>query len=99
MDIVLNGFCKQFVSVQKTLAKSTAYICYPHYPQLPVDNLNLANCLWITFDGGEGGWSVGRSCGGIRHTEKAKMEKSANAPLSATKKKELVVSMKQDVGA
>ena len=59
MDIVLNGFCKLFVSVQKTLAKSMTYRCCPHYPQLPVDNLNLANCLWITFRWGGGG-AVGR---------------------------------------
>jgi hypothetical protein len=75
------------------------YRCYPHCPQLPVDNSNLANCLWITFDGGEGGRSVGQSCGSIRPTEKAKMEKSANAPLSAMKKKELVAPMGQGMGA
>jgi hypothetical protein len=75
MDIVLNGICKRFVSVQKTLAKSTTYRCYPHCPQLPVDNSNLAICLWITFDGGEGVVSVGQSCGSIRPTEKAKIGK------------------------
>jgi len=88
MDIVLNGFCQQFVSVQKILAKSTAYRCYPHCPQLPVDNLHPAICLWITFDGGEGVWSVGDNCGYIRYTEKAKLGKGATAPLSRYEKKD-----------
>ena len=66
------------------------YRCYPHCPQLPVDNSNLANCLWITFDGGEGGRLVGQSCGSIRPTEKVKMEKGAKSPLSATKKKKTI---------
>ena len=65
------------------------YRCYPHYPQLPVDNSNLANCLWITFDGGEGGRSVGQSCGSIRCTEKAKLGKGATPPLPATKKRDV----------
>ena len=39
------------------------------------------------FVGGEGGRSVGQSCGSIRPTEKVKMEKGAKSPLSATKKK------------
>ena len=99
MDIVLNGFCQRFVSVQKTLAKSTTYRCYPHCPRLPVDNSHPAICLWITFDGGEGVRSVGDNCGSIRPSEKAKIGKGATSPLSATKKKELVASMKQDVGA
>jgi hypothetical protein len=37
--------------------------------------------------GGEGGRSVGQSCGSIRPTEKVKMEKGAKSPLSATKKR------------
>jgi hypothetical protein len=64
-----------------------------------VDNSHLAICLWITFDGGEGVRSVGDNCGSIRPSEKAKSRKGAKSPLSATKKKELVASMKQDVGA
>jgi hypothetical protein len=88
MDIVLNGICKRFVSVQKTLAKSTTYRCYPHCPQLPVDNSNLAICLWITFDGGEGVVSVGQSCGSIRPSEKVKMEKGATHHYPAIKKRE-----------
>ena len=87
MDIVLNGICKRFVSVQKSLAKSTAYRCYPHCPQLPVDNSHPAICLWITFDGGEGVRSVGDNCGSIRPSEKAKIGKGAKPPLPATKKK------------
>ena len=87
MDIVLNGFCKRFVSVQKILAKSTTYRCYPHCPQLPVDNSNLAICLWITFDGGEGVVSVGQSCGSIRPTEKAKIGKGATHHYPAIKKR------------
>jgi hypothetical protein len=39
------------------------------------------------LQGGEGVVAVGENCGSLRPTEKAKMEKSANAPLSATKKK------------
>jgi hypothetical protein len=88
MDIVLNGFCKLFVSVQKTLAKSTTYRCYPHYPQLPVDNSNPTICLWITFDGGEGVRSVGDNCGSIRPSEKAKIGKGATPPLPHLKKKD-----------
>jgi hypothetical protein len=88
MDIVLNGICKRFVSVQKTLAKSTTYRCYPHCPQLPVDNSNLAICLWITFDGGgEGVVSVGQSCGSIRPSEKVKIGKGAKSPRSRHEKK------------
>jgi hypothetical protein len=99
MDIVLNGICKRFVSVQKTLAKSTTYRCYPHCPQLPVDNSNLAICLWITFDGGGGG-GLGRSKL-WEHPPHRKSEnrKRGNAPLSRYKKKELVVSIRQDSGA
>ena len=41
----------------------------------------------------------GDNCGYIRPTEKAKMEKIANAPLSATKRKELVALIKQSLGA
>jgi hypothetical protein len=51
------------------------------------------------FDGGEGGRSVGQSCGSIRPTEKVKMEKGAKSPLSITKKKELVALIKQSLGA
>jgi len=40
------------------------------------------------LQGGEGGRSVGQSCGSIRPTEKVKMEKGAKSPLSATKKKD-----------
>ena len=86
MDIVLNGFCKRFVSVYKTLAKSTTCRCYPHYPQLPVDNSNPTICLWITFYGGEGVRSVGDNCGYILYTEKVKSRKRATSPLPATKK-------------
>ena len=87
MDIVLNGICKRFVSVQKTLAKSMTYKCYPHCPQLPVDNSNLAICLWITFDGGEGVRSVGDNCGYIRPSEKAKIGKMPIPHHPAMKKK------------
>ena len=75
------------------------YRCYPHCPQLPVNNSNLANCLWITFDGGEG---VGRSVkvvGASDPPKKRKWKKRVKSPLSATKKKELVVSIRQDSGA
>jgi hypothetical protein len=88
MDIVLNGICKRFVSVQKTLAKSTTYRCYPHCPQLPVDNSHPAICLWITFDGGEGVRSVGDNCGYILYTEKAKIGKGATPPLPRYEKKD-----------
>ena len=98
MGIVLNGICKLFVSVQKTLAKSTTYRCYPHCPQLPVDNSNLAICLWITFDGGEGVVSVGQSCGSIRPSEKAKIGKGAKPPLSQLKKKGVGGSHKAESG-
>ena len=64
--------------------------CYPHCPQLPVDNSNLANCLWITFDGGEGVALVCQSCGSIRPTEKAKIGKGAKPPLSRYEKKEVL---------
>jgi hypothetical protein len=49
--------------------------------------------------GGEGVRSVGQNCGYIPPSEKAKIGKGATPPLPATKKKELVASMKQDVGA
>jgi hypothetical protein len=88
MDIVLNGFCKRFVSVQKTLAKSTTYKSYPHCPQLLVDNSNPTICLWITFDGGEGVRLVGDNCGSIRPSEKAKSRKGAKSPLPRYEKKD-----------
>jgi hypothetical protein len=43
--------------------------------------------------------SVGQSCGSIRPTEKAKIGKGATHHYPATKKKELVVSIRQDSGA
>jgi hypothetical protein len=88
MDIVLNGFCKRFVSVQKTLAKSTTYKSYPHCSQLPVDNSNPTICLWITFDGGEGVRSVGDNCGYILYTEKVKIGKSPDSPTPPSEKKD-----------
>jgi hypothetical protein len=40
--------------------------------------------------GGEGGRSVGQSCGSIRPTEKAKIGKGAKPPLSRYEKKEVL---------
>ena len=39
------------------------------------------------------------NCGGIRPSEKAKIEKGATAPLPRYEKKELAVSIRQDSGA
>ena len=93
MDIVLNGICKRFVSYRKCLGKSSTY------KRTSVNGVVHRKKFSDFCRGGEGGRSVGPSCGGIRPSEKAKLEKRGNAPLPATKKKELVVSIRQDSGA
>jgi hypothetical protein len=93
MDIVLNGICKQSASYRKCLGKSSNY--KRTSANGVVHRKKFSHFCW----GGEGGRSVGQSCGSIRPTEKVKMEKGAKSPLSAMKKKELVALIKQSLGA
>jgi hypothetical protein len=92
MDIVLNGFCKQSASYRKCLGKSSTY------KRLPLGIVVHRKKFSNFCRGGEGGRSVGQSCGSIRHTEKAKMEKKGEESTIRYEKKGVGGSHKAESG-